>query len=166
MATYTALGGSNTCGHGVPTRKAFQSLVFDGLRPLGAASLQPSCIPAMGPEYPASCLAYFAPNATRWATLEFSPNIGEGTTLERDLAFLAHIMRTLRRRRVSLAVVNLLPGGRGAPAFEANGERVVRLARAYRLPVVTSRYDNATWAADMRHLSEAGHAHVASQVLL
>ena len=77
--TYTALGGSNTCGHGlVRSSDAFQQLVLKGLLQRRLASrLQPSCIPAMGPDYPASCIAYFAPNTTAYATLEFTPNMGD-----------------------------------------------------------------------------------------
>ena len=108
---YTALGGSNTCGHGLPRRSAaFQHLALAGLQRHGLANnIQPSCIPAMGPDYPASCLSYFAPNTTRYATLEFTPNMGEGRELERNGLHLTAMARRLVRRGVKVVIVDLVP---------------------------------------------------------
>jgi hypothetical protein len=54
--TYTALGASNTCGHGLKARELpFQALLYLELRKRHSVrGFQPSCIAAMGPEYPSS----------------------------------------------------------------------------------------------------------------
>ena len=116
--TYTALGGSNTCGHGLRLQyNAFQTLIFEGLKKRGRGefTLQPSCVPAMGPDYPASCLDYFAPNTTDFATLEFTPNMGDAHELDRNQAHLTHMAHSLLRR-----------GGMRRPAEEQRGEKRAR----------------------------------------
>ena len=122
VRTYTALGGSNTCGHGLrhAAKTAFQQRIAHALSQkagtpgtdLAAATsvgLQPSCIPAMGPDYPASCLSYFAPNTTAYATLEFTPNMGEQRELERNGAHLMEMALALGRRgaRVVLSLIHI-----------------------------------------------------------
>ena len=192
MEHYTALGGSNTCGHGLraPARHAFQQRILRGLRGESLESaggflfgkppsmlssillLQPSCIPAMGPEYPASCLAYFAPNSTRYATLEFTPNLGSsGNELERNALYLERMAQTLVARGVCTILISLVPQPPAcsscARTFLAGHAKVVELAERTGLPLVTKRYDanQSEWSDDLKHLNEDGHRAVAEQVL-
>ena len=174
--TYTALGGSNTCGHGLKhgAKSAFQQLVHHGLAersPLqpSPVALQPSCVPAMGPDYPASCLAYFSPNTTRWATLEFTPNMDEGRELSRNELVLTHIATRLRARGVAVVFVSLVPRPPTCAScirmFEEAHAAVGRVAKHTRLPLVTMLYEPETWSDDLKHLNEAGHKKVAEAVL-
>ena len=89
---------------------SFQQLVYAGLlKKKGVKRLQPSCVPAMGPDYRASCLAYFAPNTTTFATLEFTPNMGEGRELESNGAHLTQMAMQLLQRGVRVVLVSLVP---------------------------------------------------------
>ena len=170
--TYTALGGSNTCGHGLRLQyNAFQTLIFEGLKKRGRGefTLQPSCVPAMGPDYPASCLDYFAPNTTAFATLEFTPNMGETRELNRNEAHLTHMAHSLLRRGVKVVLVSLVPRPptceRCIAMFEAGHDRVARIASQTRIPIVTVVYDAKLWSDDLKHLNEEGHRLVANRVL-
>lgn len=171
--TYTALGGSNTCGHGLraANRDAFQTLVSSGLAEAGTrpVTLQPSCIPAMGPDYPASCIEYFAPNTTAFATLEFTPNMGEGRELMRNTVHLEQMARGLMRRGSRVVIVSLVPRppdcSKCIREFEAAHARVQLVARRARLPLISMFYNTSTWSADLKHLNAAGHQQVAAAVL-
>ena len=172
MNMYTALGGSNTCGHGLrKSHDAFQHLVFSGLKEMGRAhQLQPSCVPAMGPDYPASCLSYFAPNATAFATLEFTPNMGDSSgELSRNGAHLTQMARQLLRRGVRVVLVSLVPRPPTCSScianFRAAHERIELVASDTRLPLVTMHYAASTWSDDLKHLNEIGHKEVASRVV-
>ena len=174
---YTALGGSNTCGHGLSrTGIAFQHRIIKALRaahPGRTVALQPSCIPAMGPDYPASCLAYFAPNTTEYATLEFTPNLGEGQTLERNVVYLEQMARTLLAHRVRAVLVSLVPQPPKcracSEAFLAAHEKVIHLSQRIGVPLVTNIYgtnrSGSEWSDDLKHLNERGHQLVAEAVL-
>ena len=166
-ATYTALGGSNTCGHGLKKASlaSFQQLVYAGLlKKKGVKRLQPSCVPAMGPDYPASCLAYFAPNTTTFATLEFTPNMGEGRELESNGAHLTQMAMQLLQRGVRVVLVSLVPRppacNKCIEMFRAASVRVERVAADTSLPLVTIPYAETTWNADLKHLNENGHIEV------
>ena len=169
--TYTALGSSNTCGHGVRRGQSFQELVHMSLKArLGVTSFQPSCIAAMGPEYPASCLEYFSPNSTTYATVEFTPNMGAlGSELDRSTAYLEYMMMRLLRRRVHLVLVDLVPRppkcGVCIETFKAAHVRVNRIARRLEVPVVTLHYNESTWLDDLKHLNARGHAQVHEAVV-
>ena len=167
--TYTALGASNTCGHGLKARELpFQALLYLELRKRHSVrGFQPSCIAAMGPEYPSSCLDYFAPNTTRFATLEFTPNMGE--ELERQVSYLESMIARLQRRQVHVAIIDLVPRPPGCrsciESFEASHAQVEQLARRTRAPLVTLRYNESTWSDDLKHLNSEGHRWVAARVM-
>ena len=167
--TYTALGASNTCGHGLKARELpFQALLYLELRKRHSVrGFQPSCIAAMGPEYPSSCLDYFAPNTTRFATLEFTPNMGE--ELERQVSYFESMIARLQRRQGHVAIIDLVPRPPGCrtciESFEASHAQVERLARRTRAPLVTLRYNESTWSDDLKHLNREGHRWVAARVM-
>jgi lysophospholipase L1-like esterase len=172
FGTFTALGGSNTCGHGLrkSSRDAFQQLIADGLQRRGLAGrLQPSCVPAMGPDYPASCLAYFAPNTTEFATLEFTPNMGEGREISRNAAALTTMAQRLVARGVTVVLVSVVPRPPTCASciamFKAGHAAVAAVALATHLPLVTLHYDPDTWSDDLKHLNEKGHRQLATRVL-
>lgn len=171
-STYTALGASNTCGHGLKAREVpFQSLLYDALKlRQGVRTFQPSCIAAMGPEYPASCLDYFAPNATSFATVEFTPNMGAiGAELDRSTTYLESMVSRLRRRRVHVAIIDLVPRPPTCETciagFEAAHAKVERVARRTRVPLITLHYNETYWSDDLKHLNAEGHRYVAAQTM-
>ena len=171
---YTALGGSNTCGHGLKNSKsdAFQQLILRGLvKRQVAFRLQPSCIPAMGPDYSASCLNYFVPNTTRYATLEFTPNLGEGHELERNALHLEQMARALMARGVYSVLISLVPHPPAcescAHGFLLGHNKALQVARRTGLPLVTNKYsaEPGHWSTDFKHLNELGHRIIADAVL-
>ena len=133
--------------------------------------MQPSCIPAMGPDYPASCLAYFAPNTTQYATLEFTPNLGAGHELERNTLHLEQMALTLLERGVRTVLVSIVPMPPTCmtctQTFLAGHTRVAQVASRTGVPLVVNKFGtNASeWSDDLKHLNEHGHKAVADAVL-
>lgn len=124
----------------------------------------------MGPEYPSSCLDYFAPNTTKFATVEFTPNMGAiGPELDRSAMYLESMLIRLQQRRVHVVVIDLVPRPPGCQVcvetFEAAHARVERAARRTHTPLVTVHYNESTWSDDWKHLNAKGHWLVAEQVM-
>ena len=170
-STYTAIGASNTCGHGLLRGDVpFQSLVYTSLRQQGAVvGFQPSCVAAMGPDYPASCLTYFAPNTTTYATIEFTPNMGSGDEIERSAAHLEYMATQMRLRPSRVVLISLVPRPPTCAEcirnFALSHAAVERVASRTRLPLVTMHYNESTWSDDLKHLNGEGHRQVTRRVL-
>ncbi|KAL1503871.1 hypothetical protein AB1Y20_012335 [Prymnesium parvum] len=160
---YTALGGSNTCGHGSepPRKMLFRELIYSALRGQGLVdSLKVSCIPAAPPTMAAACLSQFAPAPTSFATVEYTPNMHDQPSL--GLSHLREMLLSLSRRHVRVVVINLVPPTGRYPSL---GARVAALAAELRLPSLTLLHSNASWQPDLRHINRVGHAAVASRAL-
>jgi len=182
-AKYVALGGSNTVGaldlNGKikGAQKAFSTLVFQTLQIGGnVTEFLNGGIGAMGPELAASCSARFVPPETRYATVEYLPNIGYTNDDVGELAALEKIVQSLRDVGAKTVMVNIVPGGkmeRFANCVESSvgcttrrhieqlHEASLRLATRYGLPSISLDNDDAAssdkFGPDMMHLNQRGH---------
>ena len=164
MATFTALGGSHTCGYGgLKQVELFRTVAFKALRADGAVKrIQTSCIMGTGPLYPACCMPYFVPPATRYATIEYVSSMQNNRRLH--LLHLRHMIQRLLDQRIRIAVVNIIP-------FDPNGT-FTRTATdvsdiASELGVVVLTFDHQTnetlWQSPSR-LNVLGHTLVGQSI--
>lgn len=172
--TYLALGGSNTCGHGIGSRESsFQSIVAQAFD-----HHVDRCVAAMGPVFSAACIDSFIPANTSFATVEFLPNMLGNERVQ--LSGFGVILRALASRGIPAVVVQLLPywpparknydhlHGRMVAMCNAVGMPWALFnASALRMASGPSLSSNATrvFLEDDKHLSAAGHQAVARVVM-
>lgn len=160
---YVALGGSNTCGHHVPIPRIFFSLIGSGLQKRGLVngSLN-KCLPAMGPDFSATCLDAMLPRGIRFATVEFLPNMLIRLT-EQQLAFES-IVSTLLSRGVATVIVDVLPvirRKRQRTLIAQVHSNIIAFAARVNAPLISVVELNQSTLFRSHHLNEDGHKLVA-----
>ena len=188
---FATLGGSNTlgacdaAGRVRCNQTSFAKLTLNALTALGAVSSWANGgIGAMGPQLAAACTNKFAPVGTRFATVEYLPNLGYTNDDAGELAAIEKLLHELQRRGARVALVNIVPGA-AMPRFKScvDGDvgctthrHILRLhamlgelAANYSVPVLTVEHDGPSgtgrFGADLMHLNPAGHAHVTDELL-
>ena len=102
--SYASLGGSNTLGACDTTGKqrcnhtSFARLTFDALKFLGVVNWANGGIGAMGPQLAAACTNKFAPAGTRYATIEYLPNLGYTNDDHGEMAAIADEVTSTTRK--------------------------------------------------------------------
>ena len=188
--SYASLGGSNTLGACDTTGKqrcnhtSFARLTFDALTSLGVVKWANGGIGAMGPQLAAACTNKFAPAGTRYATIEYLPNLGYTNDDHGEMAAIEKLLHVLQSRGARVAFVNILPG-KAMPRFANCHEREVgctthkhierlhtaigKLAASYSVPMITMDHDGQSgiglFGEDKMHLNQAGHAHVHAELM-
>ena len=138
----------------------------------------------MGPDIAGACTARFVPVGTRFATIEYLPNIGYTNDDASELTSIRQIVQALNAQEAKTVLVNIVPGrdmerfvgcvdGLVGCTTRAHIERLhaalLQLATEYRLPSIGVDYDNMTqrhlFGADKMHLNQEGHTRVAERVL-
>ena len=116
---FAAMGGSNTCGacdvsgRTPCNQTSFAKLTFDALKSTGRAHyFQNGGLGAMGPQLAAACSNKFAPAGTRFATIEYLPNLGYVNDDAGELAAIEVLLSVLQRRGARTVLINLLPSAR------------------------------------------------------
>ncbi|KAG8465996.1 hypothetical protein KFE25_005566 [Diacronema lutheri] len=178
---YVALGGSNTCGHGVPPHATFQYLLASELRRRQLISRHDDrCVPAAGPAFAATCISHFIPRETAFATIEYLPNMYSNSA-DRNLVHFGALAQMLAHAGALAVVVQVMegvPGGSGGPphvyayprkTIENVHARMAERARSLRFRTLlvdgAANESAPLFMADRRHLNEAGHRHVARRAL-
>lgn len=102
LPTYAAIGGLHTCGYAPLTQpELLRTIVFKSLRQLGAVKrIQNSCTMGAGPTYPACCMPYFVPKATRFATLDFVSSLQSNRALH--LHYVEKMLQYLLENKCAL----------------------------------------------------------------
>lgn len=188
---FAALGGSNTVGaksldgkikghHSSFARYAFSRLQAAG----NVTEFANGGIGAMGPDLAASCSAKFVPRGSRFATIEYLPNIGYTNDDDGELAAVEKLMQRMSELGVRGALVDILPGGEmkrfanctdhsiGCTSrrhIEELHQRLVALAARYGMPSISMDYDDEKtrpfFGADMMHLTQEGHDLVGAKLM-
>ena len=129
IGLFASLGGSNSLGACDTTGRVrcnqtgFAELTYTALSELGVVRGCPqkqnglTCgwanggIGAMGPQLASACTSKFVPVGTRFATIEYLPNLGYTNDDAGELAALEKLLHVLQQRGARVAFVNILPGG-------------------------------------------------------
>ena len=202
IGLFASLGGSNSLGACDTTGRVrcnqtgFAELTYTALSELGVVRGCPqkqnglTCgwanggIGAMGPQLASACTSKFVPVGTRFATIEYLPNLGYTNDDAGELAALEKLLHVLQQRGARVAFVNILPGGamerfktckdgKIGCTTRAHIERlhgmISALAANYSVPTVTMDHDGPSGAGrfgdDLMHLNQIGHAHVRDRLL-
>lgn len=190
-SAFASLGGSNSLGACDTTGKTrcnqtgFAALTYTALHSLGVVqSWANGAIGAMGPQLASACTNKFAPAGSRFATIEYLPNLGYTNDDAGELAALEKLLHVLQRRGARVVFVNILPGS-AMPRFqncregkigcttrqhiESLHSMISGLAANYSVPMVTMDHDGASgegrFGSDLMHLNQAGHEHVRDRLM-
>ena len=152
---YVALGGSNTCGHGLQNKRdSYMHLISRLLK----KPLMNSCTPATPPVFANKCVDMFVPNNTLYATVEFTPNIARRRKDHYDA--LDNLIKMLLSRSIKTVIVNI-----NTPPFDAfKNNEIVKIATCNKVKVVTVNCTTSPDLFNYNHLNKLGHNMVASRV--
>mmetsp|Transcript_23111 Transcript_23111/g.48529 ORF Transcript_23111/g.48529 Transcript_23111/m.48529 type:complete len:493 (+) Transcript_23111:154-1632(+) len=191
---FAAVGGSNTAGAGSIDGRArghqsFGKLTFQALKARGeVVDFAEGGIGAMGPFFAAACTQRFFPPLTRFATIEYMPNMGWVGNDDGELSAIELMMHTLLNRTAKTVLVNILPGASKSKARYPDKcrlsfgqgcnshlhvvqlhHRLMRLADEFNLPTITMDYEDPLhrphFGYDMIHLNQSGHILVHQQLM-
>mmetsp|Transcript_23023 Transcript_23023/g.50385 ORF Transcript_23023/g.50385 Transcript_23023/m.50385 type:complete len:484 (-) Transcript_23023:736-2187(-) len=186
-SAFAALGGSNTVGASrAGMAHSFAELLFEELR---ASELVDRFvmggIGGMGPLFNASCAQKYVPEDTRFATIEFLPNIGWSNIDEAELSAIEILLQVLHSRGAKTVLVAILPGSGFRfyrkcvhPAVQGcqTHEHMLRLyhrllsfSDTFSVPIVAMDYEDPLhtpyFSGDLLHLNQKGHQLMQQRVL-
>jgi hypothetical protein len=175
---YVALGGSNTCGHGVQPAQSFQYIIAAELkRRLAIVRHDNRCVPAAGPAFASSCAAHFIPPNAAFVTLEYLPNM-KLEAISNNMKHWADLGALVAETGVPTVVVEVMEGATGnvyhryaypRAEIERTHAAIAKLSRQYGFAVllIDGKSPEAAnyFIADRRHLGPIGHAFVANWTL-
>ena len=190
--TFAAIGGSNTYGacdvngRTPCNQTSFAKLTYEALHSAARVHhFQNGGIGAMGPQLAAACSNKFAPPGTRFATVEYLPNLGYVNDDAGELAAIEMLLSVLQRRGARTVLINLVPSARMQRFANCKenavgctthahivrlGAALRELAANYSVPTIGIDHDGpdgeaALFGADLMHLNQAGHAYVHKQLM-
>ena len=175
---FLALGGSNTCAHGLTgSERSYADLTANALRISGAVDgLVNNCVAAAGPTFAAACMSRYVPTSAKFATVEYLPNMGFAESTGVEYRAVDALLQRLRALEVRVVVVNLYvtAGYKNwqqftkRPMLETTHRKLLRLAAKHGAQSLTVNFSSPAQRglfAHDNHLNARGHQFVHTELM-